>query len=372
MTKFSIKDTIAVFVSLAISVILIIAIEGICWFFVNRNNVAKSPFLINKSALSKRAKSFQQTWGDRLILSYLDPHLGYAHNPEKHPILRRGQGFAEYKTKSYENSSVLKIVTLGGSTTDPLSGIFLDESEKNSNDPYNWSKSLRDMFDHHGISAIIYNGGVSGYSSSQEVFKLVRDVLPLKPDVVLCLDGVNEPGFFHSVRRYPMVHPYQKGFFDQITEKKYPFFMPNTITQFQSLLGRNKRMVEGVNYGVTIDLTPSEQWRKNIRLGQAITNEFGIEYIVFLQPILGFGKYEMSKREAEMLQGKGQVYKQKVTEFYNRARRIANEHSFCVDLTNVFSDSRNVYLDPRHQNKSGVDILAAVIFEELRKRKLFN
>ena len=36
----------------------------------------------------------------------------------------------------------------------------------------------------------LWNGGISGYTSTQELIKLLRDVLGLNPDMIIVYDGV--------------------------------------------------------------------------------------------------------------------------------------------------------------------------------------
>lgn len=92
-----------------------------------------------------------------------------------------------------ENEKDYKIAVLGGSTTDGAAFPF-----------QSWSRILHEkLWD--GIT--VYNGGVSGYASGQELVKLIRDILPLKPDMVVVYDGFNE---LNTDAQYPFAFPYSK------------------------------------------------------------------------------------------------------------------------------------------------------------------
>ena len=322
------------------------------------------PFLFDADQWTQRLPSYQQNWGDDLVVSYVDPHLGFAHNPNKHPILQGTTGFASYGMEG-RGSSRLRLIALGGSTTDPLTGVYLEDPQVDFFDPQNWPQSLAGILLESGVKAQVLNGGVAGYSSNQELLKFIRDVIPLMPDVVVCLDGVNDLGFIQSVRSHPMVHPYQQKLLNGISKPSAAVLLPNTRALVESKFTQSGRHIDGVNMGTEVDISAAAQWEWNCRIMNAIAKEHGIKFAAFLQPILGYGEYNISPKENEMLEEKGLQYLTLVREFYDEARLVCDRNSFCVDLTNVFEDEANVYLDPRHQNTQGVQILAKMINENL-------
>lgn len=315
-------------------------------------------------------ESYQQNWGDELIVSYLDPLLGFAHNPDKHPVLQEIPGFVEYRTSSTEEE--ITVVALGGSTTDALTGLYLNQPEVDTENPDNWVKSLADLMGSSGINGRVLNGGVAGYSSNQELIKMIRDVLPKRPDVVICLEGVNDAGFFHSCREHPMVHHYQKKVFDKISEGPSYFLLPNTLSMLNRGLQGKRRTIEGVHYGAKVEMRPALQWERNIRLMHACAEEYGVAYLVFLQPLLGYGTYDMNDQERQWLEKKGEGYLEKIQSFYQEASRISRKYPYCIDLTDAFANSREVYLDARHQNAHGIDVLAGAVFDHLVAQGLFE
>ncbi len=355
-------------IGLLVAGLVVTGVEIVSRHFLQKANKQVKPLLFSSSGWTQQLPSYQQNWGDELVVSYLDPHLGFAHNPAKHPLLHGTSGFVSYGDERRSESG-LKLVALGGSTTDPLTGIYLEDPEVDFADPQNWPKALGEIIRESGNEAEVLNGGVAGYSSNQELIKLIRDVLPLQPDIVMCLEGVNELGFLQSVRNHPMVHPYQKKFFTQISNPRDSVVLPNTSAFIRKLFASSGRHIEGVSEGTEVAFSAAEQWERNCRIMNAIAIEHDIQFVAFLQPILGYGDYNMSSNEADMLKRKGAKYLLDVEEFYNQAREVCERNSYCIDLTNAFADEGDVYIDPRHQNVYGVEILAKAINEKLVELK---
>jgi len=165
-------------INLVLLVLLVCAVEGIA-LWVNRGTPDGAyPFMVNTQALRSSEGEIRQV-GNTAKMSYLDPHLGYAHDHATDDGLGDVggvPGFAVYGDPDAPDA--LRIVALGGSTTDPL-------------DPGNWPRALQRLLANQGVPAVVFNGGVSGYSSNQELLKLIRDALPLEPDLVLSLSGIN-------------------------------------------------------------------------------------------------------------------------------------------------------------------------------------
>ncbi|MCP5047848.1 MAG: hypothetical protein GY940_11800 [bacterium] len=364
------ENIIAVSFGLFLAFLLLLLIEFVCMRVLEKRENITAPFLFNFSRSQPSLKAFQHKWGKELSISYLDPHLGYTHDPGGYKIFGDRPGFAVYSSVPDPSKKTIRIFALAGSTTDPLTAYLLGDPDAVRDNPYNWPHSLFEILKGKGINIEVYNGGVAGYTSNQEMLKIIRDVLPLKPDIVLCMDGVNEIGFAHSTPDHPMVHKYQDRLFTQLTARKIPFFLPNTILMFRSLGARKAKRISGSSMGPGIETTPLKQWVKNVRISHSVAREFGVPLIVFLQPILGFGQYDASAQELERLGKRGKKYRRRVDDFYQDAGPKCEEIDYCVDLTDVYKDAQDVYLDPRHQNKKGVDILAKAVYEELLRRGL--
>lgn len=101
----------------------------------------------------------------------LDLNLGYTYMMDK-----RHPGF---QVLGMDKESDYRIVLLGGSTTDG----WLYEFKS-------WADFLYEKC--IGYHVTIFNGGISGYTSTQELVKLLRDGITLNPDMIILYDGVND------------------------------------------------------------------------------------------------------------------------------------------------------------------------------------
>jgi peptidoglycan/LPS O-acetylase OafA/YrhL len=95
-----------------------------------------------------------------------------------------------------DKGDAFRIVALGESQT---FGPTLRDGEKP------WPELLQDLFDQHascGRKVEILNGGTEAYTLENNLERMRRDILPLKPDLILSTHGMN--GFFpFGLRRVP-------------------------------------------------------------------------------------------------------------------------------------------------------------------------
>lgn len=312
----------------------------------------QQPFLFAWHRPPKQ-RQLGQAGKDRLVqMSYLDPHLGYGHNPQVLPEFKTFPGFAVYGDPT--SPTAIRIFALGGSTTDPVS---MPEG--------NWPRYLQQELSAAGVECVVFNGGVGGYSSSQEFLKLVRDVLPLDPDVVVALNGINDMDFIHGVKDHPMVNPYQAAIMRHMARPGFALF-PNVVRLLSN------QSIEGVSLGTRVKVSDVQQWWRNVRLAHAVTSEFGVAYVCCLQPTLGVGSYAPTPREQAMLARKPPDYVPAVKEFFAGAIPLIENASFGVNLVEVLKDSQDVYADPRHPNSDGNLVIGQAIADYLLAKELIH
>lgn len=355
---------------IAVTIIIPVIIEFISFSLLIIRGHTDRPFLITRPNPQIRQE------GNSGRTSYLDPHLGYAHDPESLIDLGIIPGFAIYGDNIDSSNISIRIITLGGSTTDP-------------GHPRNWPKQLQEILDSTGNRAQVFNGGVSGYSTNQELLKLIRDCLHFDPDIIISLNGVNDLGFVHSNPKHPMVNPYQERLFKYLMgwDGGDSWLLPNTVYIIKRLVSKaitrhvksgNKsttdyHRVTGINYGPEIEMSPHQQWERNIRIMHSITKELRIDYLCFLQPILGFGSYTPTDKENETLSTlikDKKKYNEQILAFYSNTKERCNQISYCYDLTDIFAEESGLFDDPRHPNAKGYYIIAKSIYDELRNRNL--
>ena len=236
---------------------------------VNLENGIDIPGAGSQTLLSKRENQF-------LVI---DPHLGYGRGKAERKIRKLEvnyswtEGFAVYSKKVPAELDHPIILTLGGSTTDAVQ----------SN--HSWPEELSKLLAERGISATVVNGGTGGYSTNQELLKLVRDGLEFKPDIVISYSGVNDRGKYSELP-YPMVHPYQRYMLEFLTRPKYSPLFPNATYLLSKMLGvgGKPRAQVDATFGVPTSRTLGQQYERNMVLMEAIARASGATFYGIIQP----------------------------------------------------------------------------------------
>ena len=246
--------------------------------------------------------------------NYLDPLLAYSRMDE----------LPGFKLSRSAGKNPLKIVCLGGSTSDWSFGNYTC-----------WAEFYRRKLENAGIAADLYNGAVAGYHSSLELLKLIRDVIPMKPDCILLLNGVND-GNQSPLAGHPMHHSYTQKVFDK-------FKCPENNSDLEI-----NSAVEGVLYGPEDDTPPVEVYLRNMRMMYSLCKEFSIAFFPVFQPtgiFPGENPWQMP-----------------LYDFYEKVSAVINQYPFITDGTLWLDNSLPLYFDYIHYNEAGNRILAEKFF----------
>lgn len=253
-----------------------------------------------------------------------DPLLGFTRDDDL-------PGFKKYGDDS---ESALKIVALGGSTTD-----YSYSSVKS------WPQILHELLDALNIENVVYNGGICGYMSAQERDKFLRDVMPLSPTHVICLSGINDIAWNHCREENPY---YSKYIVEQIIS---PAFIDDRSDD------------NSLGMGIYKPVEDYENWFNNQQIISGVAKEFGIKYTCFLQPCIFTGKYVKSEFEEEWLSIllNNWLYEHKAVgsifsswqSFYEGAKHLIDGVDNIVDATELFDDVSGVYIDGIHCEEHG-------------------
>lgn len=288
----------------------------------------------------------------------LDPNIGHAYigTEDEYP------GFVTYKYNNLKKEQPIRIVALGGSTT---MGYGLKT--------FSWSKYLSEFLKKDNISHIIYCGGVDAYTASNELTKLARDVLWMKPDLVISYSGTNNMSIPLNSIKNPFIGYYQEDLFEKISG---------------SIKVKVFGAMHGVNYGVNPKVSQFEYFYKQLEMMQAICEKSSVYYKAFLQPVLAVKKryfdldgeiaalddwyFDKEKNEYVSLLGHE-------TEMYNNYLNYAKEFAKCAakksdswfcDLSALFENIEGVYVDRCHVYDRGNYLVAERIFKELKNTLL--
>lgn len=259
-----------------------------------------------------------------------DVFLGYTRKDDEN-------GFTIFGNKE----SKYKIVTLGGSTTDATcSGLC------------SWSEMLYSRVKGMGEGDIsVWCAGMGSFSSGQELIKLIRDVMVLKPSIVISYSGFNDIycdyiGYMSSDDRF--VCNYQYEFLKKALNKKI-------INSYNP-----KVKVSNVVTGYNSNRDIVDHWIENERMMKGICEINNIAFFSFFQPCR---IYE------EACHGYESDLHQHFMEKYRLLKEKLNmeENLFIKDLSDVFLNKKNIYTDECHVYESGNRIICDNVYMNICK-----
>ena len=267
---------------------------------------------------------------DSIRVSILDPNLGYNFWDKKCEY----PGFVQFGNEDSDYT----ICVLGGSTTD--AALFPFKS---------WAEFLYENLMKRGFKIRILCGGCAGYKSSQELVKLERDVIAMKPDLIISYTGINDASqnYVMQYDAYPFVHHYQAELVEEVSKK---------IKHDCAYL----TMGEAYTLGVKSDVTRWEIFTNNIKMMHSVSNTFGIKYVAFLQPCI-LTKEQWGKDEVELIINTelNENYRRYIQAFYDE--KMLDMPEMLMDLTGIFDDVSDIYLDLVHVNEAGNKVIAEKI-----------
>jgi lysophospholipase L1-like esterase len=315
---------------------------------LNKRAGAAEPFFWNdKKNYAKRHSS------DNFAL--IDPHLGYARGLSEsrvQDLIKKGyewrNGFAIYKNPAAPNRRPI-ILALGGSTTDAVQY------------GHSWPEELARLLEKKQIAATVINGGVGGYSTNQELVKLIRDGLEFEPDIIISYSGVNDRGSYGELP-HPFVHKYQRSLLEGLVDKR-PSLMPNTL----ALLDRSTDLVDGGVKGYTLGVPTTRSYAdwyiRNLRLMKAVSKASNADFFGVLQPNAYVGDFPWGA-EFEANEGKSSEYVAALRAFYNALRSSPEHLAEVHDFTAIFDKHKEAYKkDGVHTTVAGEVLIANHIYD---------
>lgn len=234
-----------------------------------------------------------------------------------------------------------KIAVLGASTTEGKAFRFKS-----------WPELMYEELHNRGFQNItVYNGGISGYTSGQELLKLIRDLVPLEPDMVIVYDGVLDLNYCVT---YPLINGYVKKIFE--------FAKENIENDEDDILFMEES--HPICQGIKESEDAFSMWLSNIRTMYAVAKERNIRFYSFCQPMLG-SKEGKTETEKNMLLS---TYSPSITNLINgsfrkRISQMDRLPEYIYDLSHIFDYESDVYMDNAHVWEKGNRIIAREIAE---------
>lgn len=338
------------------SLILLLIIEASSHFYL-KSIGDKKPFFLNISNIKGE--------GDD-VLNALDPHLGYAHGSNEDGVINLNEnytwhhGFVIYKKIE---DPILRpdevdrpiILALGGSTTDGISY------------GHSWPEELAKNLESLEIEGTVINGGTGGYSTNQELLKLIRDGLEFHPDIVISYSGVNDRGRYSELP-HPMTHKFQRKLFQKIVDKQLPVVMPSTVALISHFNGDKKSNKLSLTFGVEVDRSLSGQFEKNVQIMKSVSDSFGAKFVSFIQPYKYYtDDFDIDNDEFSEFGAGRRSYISDVNFLYGEITKLSEKYDYIYDSTGVLDGHTGVYKkDGTHLLPEGDKIVSEYIFETIK------
>lgn len=275
-------------------------------FCTNRNSFRKSEEFLLDNGFSRQniqiignINNFHGSGSaERDIYDYF---LGYSRELKDQPM-----GFKVFSNINEASQKKYTILILGGSTSDPTTA-NIDS----------WGECLFNSADDMGIPVEIWVGGISGYTVSQELLKLIRDGCSIEPDLVISYSGVNDStGLYYDENA-----PYTRYDQRQIIESG------NLSIRFGN--GAYKRE------------SRARHWYKCECMMHGISQELGARFYGILQPWNEKGsQFNISNMRNRQ-------------EFYSEAKELIKQKDYLLDFTSIFADSDDFFFDCEHVYEKG-------------------
>lgn len=289
------------------------------------------------------AKSFHQFLS---IDKCLDPILGYTYDVSSDNLL---PGFVVFGNPN----ATRRIFIVGGSATD------------SSFDPrVSWPEYLYRLYRENNEDVVVYCGACAGYNSSQEMNKVLRDIVPLNPNIVISYSGYNDAFIKEPEKDNYIDYPYYMYF--QID-------MMDSLSQYVDVGNNNYKITQGYRLGTPNTLSRCEQYLNNIRSMYAISQEFEFDYLCFLQPCLVEKKDRWTKKEKNLFynSNKTEKYCSRISEFYYEAKKFKTDYFInAVNVLDDISSTEEVFLDECHLNSRGNMEIACFVKDTIDKKGL--
>ena len=259
----------------------------------------------------------------RHLLNKKDITLGYVTE-----TLLRNEKYPGFRVYGEDKQGDYRIVTLGGSTT----------TSEGYRTPC-WPQLLYQKFLEKGKKVTVYNGGVDGYDAGNELYKLIRDVGNLYPDLIISFSGIN-----NILREeYPYVPKHLDSIFGAIFQKEYCRGLKNDIMSAAQVWAQQEQMMYAVS-----------------------TYVYGADFVCFVQPT--YISKEVLTIEERLKHELNVPYRKSGLAFRKEASQLAKSYEWMVDLQDMLDERPQVFMDCVHVYEEGNRLIVNAIYNHIEKK----
>ena len=224
------------------------------------------------------------------------------------------------------------IVTLGGYTT-----------PEQARDGRTWAECL---YNQYSGEYQILSGCTDGYSSAQILTMFIREVILLKPKLVICLSG-----FYNIAYKLGLI----RNKADAVFLKTHPFATPGHLHFYRKITSPFGLGSDEVYYGMENYFPAWELWLRHMSEIKCLCDEFGIELKAILQPCVFSGKYRINERERTFIREHYMINDEEIEGYrvgfqreYAEIAKHTGDLRYSADISGVFDACEDVYDDACH------------------------
>lgn len=223
------------------------------------------------------------------------------------------------------NKDDIRILIMGGSIS--TDGILR---------PTSWVRRLYQKLSSRKIGVTIYDCAGPDEDVFQELLRLIRDGIHLKPHYIISMSGGN-----NEINRSRAV--------------KNKVSLKHTLEWYQ-ILAPEMPYVSGL----PINETGYAYWYRIQKIIAAVAKQYGSKYFCFLQPMKA-GKDKLSVFERSL------HFSSDIDNETATFRTESRQDDFYVNLLSLFDDKEGMYIDNGHFSEVANDMLAEIVSQELLK-----
>ncbi len=248
------------------------------------------------------------------------------------------QGVCGFSVIGNQVSPGKRIVVLGASTTEGELYSFKS-----------WPEFLYKQINRKDVT--IYNGSVATYTSAHELIKLIRDVMFLKPDLVIAYDGALD-----MLSQFGTENPFAFDELKRAMDFAYKYRSEIWLDHFSEIVPPYS--------GLEVSTDLFNIWLGNIKKMKAICESEQIRFYSFFQPTL-FYKKKISKEERGLLWSSVTNIRtyEKAEEFKKRFEEISEQYRYIYDLSDIFDNKQDIYIDECHVFEKGNQLIAEAVYQ---------
>ncbi len=253
------------------------------------------------------------------------------------------------------NYNNIRIFVFGGST------VWGTGVRDNSTIPSFLSKELCQK----GFSVEVVNFGESGYTNTQEIFKLLLELRKENiPDIIIFYDGVNDiySSYQNGVAGLPQnIENRKKDFNSQYRLNVNALFQNfnNILGKITKLIGKGKtvRRIQDNDIGFeTVDF-----YLNNVKIIRALEDDYKVKSFFYWQPTI-YTKKHLSDCESKI------PYNNFLSQSYGVTSDLMKKNDQVNDLTSIFdAQEGTIFFDWCHISEEGNSIIATKIAEDIIK-----